>query len=368
MSTAEDPSRGLPDPDATVDPTTVDLTIIIVNWNTGELLARCLDSLPTASEGLRRRTVVVDNASQDASVSLMRERYPSVELIESGGNLGFGRACNLVLRELSSPWALILNPDTECPPAAITDLVAAARAQPRAAALGPALEDEHGRPVASFGDFPRLRHHLAGWLDPAARWLPRRWRDTGLGRIPRTAPPDRVATDRGATDAGTTDASATNADTTSACQTVDYVKGACLLLSATALRRVGLFDERFFMYFEETDWCLRARQAGFGIYLCPQVTVIHHEGQATAQVSRFSLAQFQRSYRLFLAKHQGTAWVPFFRFLQWCEYSSKACWRGLAPGDREQNARLAAEHAYRARLQLRRTIEVQPPEHPDRPD
>jgi len=360
MSTGEDPGRGLPDPGATVDLTTVDLTIIIVNWNTGELLARCLDSLPAASEGLHQRTVVVDNASQDGSVTLLCERYPSVELIESGGNLGFGRACNLVLRELSSPWALILNPDTECPPAAITDLVAAARAHPRAAALGPALADEHGHPVASYGDFPRLRHHLAGWLDPAARWLPSRWRDTGLGRIPPSAPPDR-----GATDTSTTDTSTTSTGTTSACQAVDYVKGACLLLSATALQRVGLFDERFFMYFEETDWCLRAQQAGFGIYLCPQVTVIHHEGQAAAQVSRFSLAQFQRSYRLFLAKHQGTARVSFFRFLQWCEYSSKACLRGLAPGDRKHNSRLAAEHAYRARLQLRRTIDVQPPDHPE---
>jgi hypothetical protein len=313
-----------------------DLSIVIVNWNTRDLLRDCLASLPAATAGLAVEILVVDNASRDGSTAMVRAEHPGTRLIESGANLGFARANNLALRDADPGAAaiLLLNPDTVCPPGSLAQLRAFLIATPDAAAAGPLLVGADGRPRVSGGDFPAVRHHLLSCLDPQRRWLPGRLRRAGLGRIPGAGEPGGP---------------------------VDYVTGACLMLKREALATVGDLDERFFMYFEETDWCRRARAAGWRVYLRPGVRVVHLEGRAAEQASEFSLAQFQHSYRLFVAKHYGAGRLWQFRGALLAEYGLKSLLRRVAPGERARNKALARTWLRIARLQLRREIAIAPP-------
>jgi GT2 family glycosyltransferase len=161
--------------------------------------------------------------------------------------------------------------------------------------------------------------------------LPRRLR-AGLGRVPEPGRPGGP---------------------------VDYLKGACLLLRRSALERVGPLDERYFLYFEETDWCWRARRAGLRVYHCADVQVVHLEGGAAGQASAFCLAQFQHSYRLFVTTHYGRRRVFAFRLAQFCEYAWKGSLRWLMPGER--NRAQARVHFAVAGLQLRGELARRPP-------
>jgi N-acetylglucosaminyl-diphospho-decaprenol L-rhamnosyltransferase len=311
-----------------------DLSIVIVNWNTRDKLRDCLASLVAATSGLAVLTVVVDNASSDGSADMVRDEFPACWLIESGGNLGFARANNLALAQAETPQILLLNPDTVCPAGSLTALSAYLAANARVAVVGPQLVDETGRPAASYGNFPREWHHLVAAIDPRRTWMPGELRRAGLGRTPA---PDQLP------------------------GPVEYVKGACFLLRREVLEQIGPLDERFFMYFEECDWCRRANAAGYEVHLLPAVKVKHLEGCAAAQVSDFSLVQFQASYRMFIAKHYGRRRLPGFRLAQLLEYSAKGMLRAIAPGDRQWNRQLARRYRTTAGLQLRNRLEPRPP-------
>lgn len=323
----------------------MDLSIVIVSWNTSDLLVACLAGLAEAADGLVCEVIVADNASRDGTPAAVRRDFPAVRLLETGGNLGFARAANRGLAAAGGRRLLLLNPDTACPPGSLRALCARLDALPDAAAVGPRLIDAEGRPAACWGDLPEAWHHWRCLVDPALRWLPRRWREPGLGRTAESvrhhpAPPDPAT---GAVP-------------------VPYVKGACLLLSRAALEAVGPLDERFFMYFEETDWCRRALDRGLRTYLCPDVTVRHLEGRAAGQVSPFSLRQFQHSYRLYLAKHAGEAAVARHRRAQSWEYRWKAWLRRRGPDVWDQD--LADRYALIAELQRIDDLAPEPPAGP----
>ncbi len=311
-----------------------DLSVIIVNWNTRELLRGCLDSLPAATAGLQVETFVVDNASHDGSAALLRGQYPRCRLIEAGRNVGFSAGNNLALREASGRHVLLLNPDTVCRPNSLARLVAFVDATADAGAAGPLLTTPAGEPTISWGNFPAARFHLCAALDPRGTWLPAPRANLRFTQVPRRDEPTRA---------------------------VDYAMGACLLIRGEALRAVGPLDERFFMYFEETDWCRRAARAGWRVYYFAGAEVVHLEGRAADQVSDFSRRQFHHSYRLFVAKHYGPRRVWRFRAALGLEYSAKALLRGLAPGDCARNRALARAHWATARLQWRGRIEPVPP-------
>ena len=311
----------------------VDLSIVIVNWNTRDLLRDCLASLPAATAELATEVIVVDNASADGSPAMVVEEFPHVRLMESGGNLGFARANNLGLPHTTGHAVLLLNPDTVCPPGSLARLFRFTVGRPGVGAVAPRLVDAEGRPTLSWGFFPRARDHWLGFLDPRRIWLRGPWTER-ITTAPHRSEPSQL---------------------------VDYVMGACFMIPRTALEQVGLLDERFFLYFEETDWCWRSRDAGLDVWYCAETEVTHLEGQATEQVSDFSLRQFQRSYRIFLEKHQGRRAIVHFRLAQFAEYGWKSLLRRLAPGDADRNRALARVYADRARLQLQGTIEVSPP-------
>jgi GT2 family glycosyltransferase len=306
-----------------------DLSIIVVNWNTRDLLRACLASLPAATAGLNTEILVVDNASGDGSPDMVRAEFPEAVLIESGGNLGFSAGNNLGLERATGSAVLLLNPDTVCPPASLARLFRFLAGKPDAAVAGPRLVDGGGRPTISGGSFPRAGFHWAAAIDPRGV----------LGGDRRTFTPARNEPSR----------------------PVEYVMGACFMMSRRGLDAVGPLDERFFMYFEETDWCRRAHDAGLEVWYCAETEITHLEGQAAEKASRFSILQFQKSYRLYLAKHRGRAAVWSVRLAQAVEYGLKSSWRRVAPGDRERNRARAAVFALRARLQLRSRIDVSPP-------
>lgn len=311
----------------------MDLSIVIVNWNTGDLLRACLASLPAAVGDLRHEVVVVDNASTDGTPAMVRAEHPAVVLIDAGGNLGFARANNLAFPVTRGRYVLLLNPDTVCPAGSLSRLVSFADAHPGCGGVGPLLTDATGRPVISYGHFPAARYHWLwplGLVSPGPRWS----QAFQFVYVPRRQEPSRP---------------------------VPYAAGACLLIPRTALERVGPMDDRFFLYFEETDWCRRAWSAGLPILLCMDSEVVHLEGKAAELVSQFSLLQFQHSYRLYVAKHRGQGTALVFRAALWWEYGAKAVLRALLPGNRRRNAALARRYAFIASVQLRGRLDPTPP-------
>ncbi|MBD3220257.1 glycosyltransferase [bacterium] len=315
-----------------------DLSVVIVSWNTRDRLRACLQALPAAAEGLTCGILVADNASADGTPAMVRDDFPRVQLLETGANVGFGRACNLGAEAIGGRRLAFLNPDTVCPPGSLTSLCDHLDRIDDAVAVGPALVDRHERETACWGDLPAPWHHWRELVDPAHAWLPRRWRDPGLGRTAESA--RRTPRHR---------------DPATGALAVPYVKGACLVTGRATWERVGPFDERFFMYFEETDWCRRACQDGGRVYLCPDVRVRHDEGVAAGQVSRFSLRQLQHSYRLYLAKHEGPTAVARTRRAQLWQYRWKTLLQRLTRGPR------TGEYALLAALQHEDDLTPTPP-------
>jgi N-acetylglucosaminyl-diphospho-decaprenol L-rhamnosyltransferase len=260
-----------------------DLAIVIVSYNVKQDLARAIASLFGAPPAIPHQIVVVDNASSDGSLEMVRERWPTVLALDSGANLGFSKANNLGIRATSGEWVLLLNSDTVVPPGAIDALVADLRSHPEAAVAGPRLLDAQGRPEISFGrmigPLNELRQKLAGWLYERGWWPVHR-------RIERA-----LATTR----------------------EVDWVSGACLLVRRADAEAVGLLDERFFLYTEDVDFCASIRALGRAVRFVGTVEVWHLRGRSRSHDPSASRAAYRRSHLAFYGKHH-----PFWhRVLRW---------------------------------------------------
>ena len=244
------------------------LLILIVSWNTRDLLRDCLRSIQ-ADTHPDWDVLVIDNASTDDSVAMVRREFPAVRLIENAVNSGYASANNQGLRASTAPYALLLNSDTIATPDAIHGLVAFMDAHPEAAAVSPRLlrADGTAQPFAFGGD-------------PTLSYLLRR------GAL-------RITTGRYLHDWAT-----------ARTQSVDWVSGACMLVRRTATEQVGLLDEGFFMYFEDDDWCLRMRRAGWKVYYHPDQAIVHLGGRSLARNPRAQTA-YEASLRYFYRKHYG---------------------------------------------------------------
>jgi GT2 family glycosyltransferase len=251
--------------------TTSRVTIVVVTCNSADVLAGCLDSIELAAGGCP--TIVVDNASADRSVHIAGER-PFVNVIRSGTNEGFSKANNRALHAIETEFALLLNPDARLTPSAIPGLLAAADRRPEAAALGPKTVFEDGRPQVSFGpDLSPLAEYRQGRLVKGVK--------AGEGWAVEAL---RAATDH-------------------ECY-VDWVSGSCMLLKMSAARAVGFFDERYFLYEEDADLCLRLRKAGGRVLLVPGALVLHQLGTAMIKASVRSRRAYDESHRLYYRLHR----------------------------------------------------------------
>jgi N-acetylglucosaminyl-diphospho-decaprenol L-rhamnosyltransferase len=267
-----------------------DLGIVIVNWNTRDLLRDCLRSV-FASENVTLRVIVVDNASPDGSAAMVREEFPGVELIANAENRGFPQANNQGFRALgfeqngsdNAPrYALALNPDTVLPPSALADMVHYMDADERIGAAGPKLVMLNGKlDLACRRSFPSPAisfYRMVG----LSKLFPRSKR---FGRYNMTYLDPDIETE------------------------VDSVVGAFMMVRRAAIQRVGLFDETYFMYGEDLDWAYRIKQAGWKVMYNPRVTVTHIKRAASRQSER-AQTDFYRAMLIFYRKHyrSTTAW------------------------------------------------------------
>ncbi len=247
----------------------MDLSIIIVSWNTASLLRACLAGLPAAVGALDWQTVVVDNASTDGSAGIATRDFPNVLLIRNTANLGFARANNQGIRATDGEYVLLLNSDTVIPQGALAALAGFLGAHPEAGAVGPRLLRPDGTPQPfAFGGDPSPVYLLRRGFSRLA--LHRYLHDWATGEI----------------------------------LGCDWVSGACLMARRAAIEAAGLLDENIFMYFEDADWCLRMRRAGWRVYYDPQISITHIGGQSLRQNPAARRA-YQDSLRYFYGKHYG---------------------------------------------------------------
>jgi len=251
------------------------VSAVVVNHDAGAHLAACLVSLRAA--GVTER-IVVDNASSDGSRSLALAADPELTWVDSGGNLGYGRAANLGVGRCSSPFLLVCNPDLELDPAAVSCLLARLRAEPRLALAGPQVRNLDGSVYPSARTFPDLvdavGHGLLGTLlphNPASR----RYQMLDWDH----AQPAHV----------------------------DWVSGACLMARRDAWEQIGGFDPAYFMYMEDVDLCWRARAAGWEVGYEPAAVVVHAQGVSADRHPYRMLVAHHRSLWRF-ARRTTTGW------------------------------------------------------------
>ena len=226
------------------------LTTVLVSYNTRHLLDACLDALKAAADPLGAAPViVVDNASRDDSVAHLRARHADVHLIVSESNLGFGRANNLALPHLRSRYVLLLNTDAFVERTTLTATLDYMDAHPRCGILGVRLVGRDGNEQPSCRSFP-TPFRLFSVKTGLSRWLPPAWQIDGAGLVP--AQPTRC----------------------------DWVPGCYYLVRREVIAQIGLFDPRYFLYFEEVDHCFAARRAGWDVVCLPTTTVVHVGGES----------------------------------------------------------------------------------------
>lgn len=258
----------------------VDLSVIIVNWNTRKLLARCLESLfdgVQVSANLKVETYVVDNASTDGSAQMIAKCFPWVQLIQNADNVGFARANNQAIRQSKGRYVLLLNSDTILNPNNLVELLRFADTRPHAGIVGVKLVNPDGTFQAAQNDFPTFGSTL---MEP--------WGIIQL--LTRNAyypsyPPDQAMHPA----------------------QCDWVGGACLLVRQAAIDQVGLLDERFFMNSEEVDWCYRMWEKAWEVWYTPDVEVIHLGGGSADRPSAVQRMRLYESKVRFLQKYYGPA-------------------------------------------------------------
>jgi GT2 family glycosyltransferase len=288
----------------------LDLGIVIVNYNVRDLLRDCLASVYASRGDFAYEVCVVDNDSQDGSADMVAAEYPQARLIRTE-NQGYAAGNNLGLRSFgfsdaggSGPaqphYALLLNPDTILPPLALADMLAFMETRPQAGVSGPRLVREDGSlDKACRRSFPTpevAAYRMAG----LSRLFPHSQR---FGRYNLTYLPPDVTTE------------------------VDSVVGAFMLMRGEVLAQVGLLDEQYFMYAEDLDLCIRAKERGWQVWYNANVTVLHYKGQSSKQRSHFANVQFYETMRLFHDKHYKD---QTFFLMNWLIYAAVALLGGWA--------------------------------------
>jgi GT2 family glycosyltransferase len=257
----------------------VDVSVVVVSYNVCNELLRCLESVQAGSDDLAVEIIVVDNASGDGTAAAIDERFPAAKLVVNPVNQGFSAANNQGIRLARGAHVLFLNPDTVLAPQTLGALVDCLRVNPDVGVVGPRLCHGDGQLQPSRRHFPTPATALMESAVPQ-RW----WPDHPLLRHYNVGerPDNRT-------------------------QDVDWLVGACLLARREVLDEVGGFDERFFMYSEELDWCRRVRLAGWHIRFVPTVEVMHFEGRSSEQNLTRRATDFNESKCRYFEKHYGYA-------------------------------------------------------------
>ncbi len=274
----------------------MDISFLIVSWNVRELLAKCLQSIQlqtagpesgerAAHEPPTAEMIVVDNASTDGTVEMLRALYPRVCVIENTENTGFTRANNIALAMAQGRYLFLLNPDTELEHGAVTALFEYMEAHSRVGMSGPRLFYGDGSSQSSRRRFPTLATAFCE-STKLQQWFPH---NRVLTRYYMLDTPD------------------------DAIQPVDWLNGAAMFVRREVYEQVGGLDETFFMYSEELDWCHRIRRAGWQIVYLPTATVTHFEGKSSGQVAAARDIYFHSSKIRYFRKYRGALVAQLLR-------------------------------------------------------
>jgi len=257
------------------------LAIIIVTFNSAEEIDGCLQSLVGHTNPFPTTITVVDNGSTDGTADHVRQRWPSVQVLESGGNLGFAKANNIGIRASRSDYVLLMNPDTVAPPGAIQTLIRGLASHPDAAVAGARLLNERGFPELSWGlpitplnevrqmVFSRLYHRKVRRVVRKVDQLSRQARE------------------------------------------VPWVSGACMVIRRVDLEAIGLLDERYFMYNEDVDLCVEMKKRGRITLYIAGAEVLHYRGRSAPKNPELERRR-QLSHVAYYEKHL-PRWTPLLR-------------------------------------------------------
>lgn len=257
-------------------PSRIRVSIVIVNWNTRDLLLALLGSLmPGGSPAVATEIIVVDNNSTDGSADAVWRAFPMAILVKDEDNFGFAHGVNRGLANASGDWILLLNTDAEADPTTIAALVAEADHYPDDSVFGPRIIDQDGNPQRST--WPRHRP----WSAALHALVPGKLLDPG--RSPQQS------------------------------AAVDCVSGCVFLVRRSAFVELGGFDERYFLYFEEADFCERARRQGHGVRYLPGTSFVHRGGLSAAQAASRTFLAFRESMLLYHAGFYGRVAAEWVR-------------------------------------------------------
>lgn len=289
-----------------------DLAVIIVNYNTADLLRQCLRSVLRSVCQFPYQIYVVDNNSTDGSAAMVRSEFPNVHLIVAERNGGYAYANNLALRQVIDDWqakaksisishsdsnyVLLLNPDTIVPPDAFQKTVAFMEENTEAGVVGPKMLRPDGRlDLACRRSFPT----------PSTSF----YKMLGLGKLfPHKKRFARY--------------NLTFLDSDSLTE-VDSVMGAYMLVRDFAVLQAGFLDEKFFMYGEDLDWAYRMKEEGWKVYYNPDTTVIHYKGESSRRRSYRAIFEFYRAMHVFYRKHYADQYLFLINWLIAAAIASK---------------------------------------------
>lgn len=252
------------------------LSVFIVTYNSAALLPACLDSLREQSIAHEVEVIVVDNASRDHSAALVRSDYPEVKLIASNSNLGFGNANNKALELAQGRYVVLLNPDATLPPDTLERALQHIEQTPDAGMGGGLLQGTKGEWQPSARLFPSLLNDALTISGLAYRYSDSRF----FGRFDRSwADPKQAVT-------------------------IDWVVGAFAIIRRDLIDKIGLFDPRFFLYYEEVDLCRRVYQAGFKVYYWPDLVITHVGGASSETVDGVAFSSSGKQLTLWRMRSQ----------------------------------------------------------------
>ncbi|MGE5222657.1 MAG: glycosyltransferase family 2 protein [Omnitrophica WOR_2 bacterium] len=286
----------------------MNLSIIIINWNTHDLLGQCLRSIFANPPGSDFEIWVIDNGSTDRSLEMLKESFPSVKVIANHENVGFARANNQGMQQAEGEYFLLINSDTIVQPGAIDGMLHTAEENPEAGIVGCKLLNQDGSIQESWAEFPTVASEI-------------------LGRNFRKR---------------------TQVSSGEALYRVDWVGGACLLVRKEAVQQVGMLDESYFMYSEEVDWCYRMKASGWNTYFLESVEIIHLGGGSARRTSFDQLLRLYDSKLRFFKKNYGKWQARLLKSCLILVILSGIIWREISvflklQRDQDQRGRLQSQ-------------------------
>jgi len=254
----------------------MDVSVILVSYNTKDLTRTCLNSIYKYTKGIEFEVFVVDNNSQDGSADMIEQEFPKVHLIKNPDNKGFGAANNIAIKQSNAKYVFCLNTDTLLLDNSVKKFYDFMEQNQNVGACGGQLLNADGNLAISCGKFPNLADLI--------------FRTFKLNNILPNLYNNRIST--------FTLRSFNNISP------VDYITGADLFIRKSILDKVGIFDEEFFMYYEDTDLCKRIKNSGNKLVIIPDIKIVHHESKSTSDNIK-KIKMSKKSEILYFKKHSG---------------------------------------------------------------